>query len=208
MGPGLAILPHGSRSTAGWAELARRGDSCLPISVGLHCLRSEYGPNIKATFYPSTVYQMNIWVDADACPAVIKDILYRAAERAEVRLTLVANRSLRIPKSAYIRLLTVASGFDVADNEIVKRVAAGDLVITSDIPLAAEVIAKKGQALSPRGELFTTENIKARLNMRDFLDALRGSGINTGGPPVLSHSDRKAFADHLDRLLNQSSRTG
>lgn len=148
---------------------------------------------------------MNIWVDADACPAVIKDILYRAAERRGVALTLVANKDLRIPKSPLIRLLKVAAGFDVADAEIVKRVAAGDLVITGDIPLAAEVIAKGGHALSPRGDLFTTENIKARLNMRDFLDTLRGSGVNTGGPPALSHSDRKAFADHLDRLLTRSA---
>lgn len=147
---------------------------------------------------------MIIWVDADACPAVIKDILFKAAERAEIQLTLVANRNLRIPKSRYISLLKVASGFDVADNEIVKRVAVGDLVITGDIPLAAEVIEKGGQVLSPRGDMFTTENIRARLNMRDFMDTLRGSGINTGGPPALSHSDRKAFADHLDKLLTKS----
>ena len=149
---------------------------------------------------------MNIWVDADACPAVIKDILFRAAERAEVQLTLVANRNLRIPKSPYVNLLKVAAGFDVADNEIVKRVAVGDLVITGDIPLAADVIEKRGHALSPRGELFTPDNIKERLNMRDFMDTLRGSGINTGGPPALSHSDRKAFADNLDKLLTSSKK--
>ena len=149
---------------------------------------------------------MKIWVDADACPAVIKDILYRAAARAEVPLTLVANRNLQIPKSHRISLLKVASGFDVADNEIVKRVAAGDLVVTSDIPLAAEVIEKRAHALSPRGELYTPDNIKARLNMRDFMDTLRGSGINTGGPPALGQSDRKAFADHLDKLLTKHSR--
>jgi uncharacterized protein YaiI (UPF0178 family) len=144
---------------------------------------------------------MKIWVDADACPAVIKDILYRAAERSGVQLILVANRNLRIPKSHYVSLLQVTAGFDVADNEMVKRIAVGDLVITSDIPLAAEVIEKGGCSLSPRGELFTTENIRARLNMRDFMDTLRGSGINTGGPPALSHSNRKAFADHLDKLI-------
>jgi uncharacterized protein YaiI (UPF0178 family) len=149
---------------------------------------------------------MKIWVDADACPAVIKDILFRAAERAEMPLTLVANRSLQIPKSPRISLLKVASGFDVADNEIVKRVVAGDLVITGDIPLAAEVIEKGAHALSPRGELYTTDNIRARLNMRDFMDTLRGSGINTGGPPALSQSDRKAFADHLDKLLTKGAR--
>ena len=151
---------------------------------------------------------MNIWVDADACPAVIKDILYRAAERIGADLTLVANRNLRIPNSRYVRLLRVESGFDVADNEIIKRVAAGDLVITGDIPLAAVVIEKGGQALSPRGELFTTANIGARLSVRDFLDSLRGSGINTGGPPALSHRERKAFADHLDKLLNTHQRPG
>ena len=150
---------------------------------------------------------MKIWVDADACPAVIKDILYRAAERAEVPLTLVANRNLQIPNSPRVSLLTVASGFDVADNEIVKRVAAGDLVVTGDIPLAAEVIEKGAHALSPRGELYTSDNIKARLNMRDFMDTLRGSGIDTGGPPALSQSDRKAFADHLDKLLTKHSKT-
>ena len=149
---------------------------------------------------------MNIWVDADACPSVIKDILFRAAERAEVQLTLVANRNLRIPKSPYVNLLKVTAGFDVADNEIVKRVAVGDLVITGDIPLAADVIEKRGHALSPRGELFTPDNIKERLNMRDFMDTLRGSGINTGGPPALSHSDRKAFADNLDKLLTSSKK--
>lgn len=149
---------------------------------------------------------MKIWVDADACPAVIKDILYRAAERAGVQVTLVANRNLRIPNSRYISFLKVTSGFDVADNEIVKRVDVGDLVVTSDIPLAAEVIEKSGHALSPRGELFSTVNIKPRLNMRDFMDALRGSGINTGGPPALSQSDRKAFADHLDKLLTKRSK--
>ena len=121
-------------------------------------------------------------------------------------LTLVANRSLQIPKSPRISLLKVASGFDVADNEIVKRVVAGDLVITGDIPLAAEVIEKGAHALSPRGELYTTDNIRARLNMRDFMDTLRGSGINTGGPPALSQSDRKAFADHLDKLLTKGAR--
>jgi uncharacterized protein YaiI (UPF0178 family) len=147
--------------------------------------------------------KMKIWVDADACPAVIKDILYRAAERRRVPLTLVANKDLRIPKSPLISLLKVAQGFDVADAEIVKRIAAGDLVITGDIPLAAEVIAKGGQALSPRGDLFTTQNIKARLNMRDFMETLRSSGVNTGGPPALSQGDRKAFADQLDKWLTK-----
>ena len=144
---------------------------------------------------------MKIWVDADACPAVIKDILFRAAQRTGVELTLVANHPLRVPPSPMIQFLRVPPGFDIADNEIVKRVSANDLVITSDIPLAAEVIDKQGFALSPRGDLFTADNVKARLNMRDFMDTLRASGINSGGPPTLSAGDRQTFANHLDRLL-------
>jgi uncharacterized protein len=144
---------------------------------------------------------MKIWVDADACPAVIRDILFRAAERTGVQLTLVANQPVRIPPSRCIRFIQVASGFDVADNEIVKRLGAGDLVITGDIPLAAEVIEKGAHALNPRGELYSADNIRARLNMRDFMDTLRASGIDTGGPPTLSQSDRKSFADHLDKFL-------
>jgi hypothetical protein len=146
---------------------------------------------------------MNIWVDADACPVVIKDILFRAAERTRVQLTLVANQPVRIPPSRCIKFIQVASGFDVADNEIVKRLAAGDLVITGDIPLAAEVIEKGGYALNPRGELYSADNIRARLNVRDFMDTLRASGIDTGGPPALSQSDRKSFADHLDKILTR-----
>jgi len=144
---------------------------------------------------------LKIWVDADACPVVIKEILFKAAERTETQLTLVANQQIRVPPSRFINSVQVASGFDVADNEIVERLDAGDLVITGDIPLAADVIEKGGQALSPRGERFTTENIKARLNIRDFMDSMRGSGIDTGGPPALNQTDRKVFADHLDRIL-------
>lgn len=144
---------------------------------------------------------MKIWVDADACPVVIKEILFKAAERTRLQLTLVANQPISVPRSPFISTVQVSSGFDVADNEIVDRLEAGDLVITGDIPLAADVIEKGGRALSPRGEMFTTENIKARLNIRDFMDSLRGSGIDTGGPPALNQNDRKAFADHLDRLL-------
>ena len=146
---------------------------------------------------------MKIWVDADACPVVIKDILYRAAERTKTQVTLVANQSLEIPASHHISFLQVSQGFDVADNEIVKRMESGDLVITSDIPLAADVIEKGGTALSPRGELYTTNNIRARLNMRDFMETLRSSGVNTGGPPALNQSDRKAFANHLDQILTK-----
>jgi uncharacterized protein YaiI (UPF0178 family) len=146
---------------------------------------------------------MNIWVDADACPVVIKEILYKAARRTKVKLTLVANQAMQTPPDKNIISIQVSQGFDVADDEIVKLVEAGDLVITSDIPLAAEVIEKGGQALSPRGELFTENNIKPRLNMRDFLDTMRSSGEHTGGPPPLNKQDRQAFANHLDKLLTQ-----
>ena len=149
---------------------------------------------------------MKIWVDADACPVVIREILFRAAQRTGVETTLVANFPVRIPPALNIRFLQVAAGFDVADNEIVKRVESGDLVITSDIPLAAEVVEKGGQALSPRGELYTAENIRSLLNMRDFMDTMRASGVNTGGPPALNQADRQAFANQLDRLLAQSHR--
>jgi len=144
---------------------------------------------------------MKIWVDADACPVVIKEVLFRAAERTRVSLTLVANQPVHVPPSRWIKTIQVAPGFDVADDEIVKRLDRGDLVITADIPLAAEVIEKGGYALNPRGELYSAENIKARLNMRDFMDTMRASGLNTGGPSALSLSDRKSFADHLDTLL-------
>jgi len=146
---------------------------------------------------------MKIWVDADACPVVAKEILYRAAERTKVPIVLVANQALQTPNSSYIRTVQVPRGFDVADDEIVKKLTAGDLVITSDIPLAAEVIEKGGQALSPRGELHTTENIRARLNMRDFLDTMRASGLETGGPAAYSQRDRQAFANQLDQLLTK-----
>jgi uncharacterized protein len=147
---------------------------------------------------------MKIWVDADACPVVIKEILFRAAERTGIDLILVANQSVKTPPSKNISSLKVMAGFDVADNEIVKRTVAGDLVITADIPLAAEVIEKGGHALNPRGELYTTNTIKARLNVRDFMDTLRASGIHTGGPPPLNQNDRKAFADNLDKFLTRA----
>ena len=146
---------------------------------------------------------MKIWVDADACPVVIKDILFKAADRTKIYLTLIANQYIQTPPSPFINSLQVTSGFDVADDEIVKRCNKGDLVITSDIPLAYEIIEKQGLALSPRGELFTAENIKARLNIRDFMDTMRSSGVNSGGPPPLSQSDRQTFANHLDKLLTQ-----
>ena len=144
---------------------------------------------------------MDIWVDADACPVVIKEILFKAALRTNTMLTLVANQSISRPKSPFIQMKQVSSGFDVADDEIVKLSNQGDLVITSDIPLAAEVIEKGATALSPRGELFTSDNIRARLNMRDFLDTMRASGEHTGGPAALNQTDRQTFANHLDRIL-------
>lgn len=147
------------------------------------------------------VRTVKIWVDADACPGVIKDILFRAANRTGTLLTLVANQPIQVPASRFIRTIQVGSGFDVADNEIVKRLEAGDLVITADIPLAAEVIEKGGHALNPRGELYTEENIRARLNMRDFMDTLRASGVNTGGPAAISQRDRQEFGNSLDRFL-------
>ncbi len=145
---------------------------------------------------------MRIWVDADACPVVVKEILFRAAIRTGVQLTLVANQPLRTPPSSNIMTLQVPRGLDVADDEIVSRLDAGDLVITNDIPLAAEVIAKGGHALNPRGEMHTTENIGARLNMRDFLDTMRASGVQTGGgPAAFSQRDKQTFANSLDRIL-------
>lgn len=144
---------------------------------------------------------MKIWVDADACPGVIKDILFRAANRTGTLLTLVANQPLQVPSSRFIRTIQVGSGFDVADSEIVARLEPGDLVVTADIPLAADVIEKGAHALNPRGELYTTENIRARLNMRDFMDTLRASGVNTGGPPAISTRDRQEFGNSLDRFL-------
>jgi len=148
---------------------------------------------------------MQIWVDADACPKVIKEILFRAAERTRVQTTMVANRHMHTPRSEFVSLVVVASGVDEADEEIASRLSAGDLVITGDIPLASQVIEKGGQALSPRGELFTAENVGVRLNMRDFLESLRSSGsVDTGGPPPLVQADRQAFADNLDRILTRA----
>ncbi|MEW5792127.1 MAG: YaiI/YqxD family protein [Pseudomonadota bacterium] len=149
---------------------------------------------------------MQIWVDADACPGAIKEILFRAAERMPVPLTLVANQPLRTPPSRYIKTIQVSGGFDVADDEIAKRVQPGDLVVTADIPLAAAVIERGGHALSPRGEFYTPDNIRERLSLRNFMDELRGSGVNTGGPAAFSQSDRQAFANQLDRWLARSSR--
>jgi len=150
---------------------------------------------------------MNIWVDADACPVVIKEILFRAAERTQVPVTLVANQVIRVPNSRFVNFLQVASGFDVADDEIVRRAQEGDLVITSDIPLADEVLSKGAKVLTPRGEAYTLNNIKARLNIRDFMDTMRASGVQSGGPPPLNQADRANFANALDRWLSRALKT-
>ena len=142
-----------------------------------------------------------IWVDADACPRVIKDILFRAADRAGIPVILVANQAISVPGSRFIRSIQVKSGFDVADDYIVQQCEPGDLVITADIPLAAEVVEKDCFALNPRGEMYTAENVRQRLNMRDFMDTMRSSGLATGGPPPLSQQERQAFANQLDRFL-------
>lgn len=149
---------------------------------------------------------MRIWVDADACPNVIKDILFKAAERVRIPLILIANQAVATPPSRWISARRVPRGFDVADNEILKQLAPDDLVITADIPLAAEVVAQGGHALNPRGEFYTRENIRARLNLRDFMETLRASGIDTGGPAALSRADRQAFASQLDRYLQRHAR--
>lgn len=154
---------------------------------------------------PSPSPGSSIWVDADACPNVVKEILFRAAERTGVAVTLVANQPLRIPRMPNLRAVQVRPGFDVADGEIVKQVRSGDLVITADIPLAAEVIAKGADALSPRGERYSPDTIRGVLTLRDFMDTMRASGNVGGGPPPLSQADRNAFASHLDKWLSRRS---
>ena len=151
---------------------------------------------------------MQIWVDADACPGVIKDILYRVAERTQIQVTLVANQLMRVPGSKFIRALQVPSGADVADAEIVERLAAGDLVVTGDIPLAAQVLEKGGFALNPRGDFYTKDTIAQQLTMRAFMEELRSGGVDTGGPAAFSQADRQNFANALDRhLARQRPRT-
>lgn len=148
---------------------------------------------------------MQIWVDADACPGVIKEIIFRAAERLKIQTVLVANQMLRTPPSRYIRAIQVPSGFDVADRHIVDQVAPGDLVVTADIPLAALVIERRAHAINPRGELYTTANIQERLTMRNFMEGLRGAGVETGGPAAFSQADRQAFGNALDRFLARNA---
>lgn len=146
---------------------------------------------------------MQIWVDADACPKVIKEVLFRAADRAQVNTILVANQLIRTPASRFIRAVQVPSGFDVADNHIIESVVPGDLVITADIPLAALAIEQGAHALNPRGEFYTPDSIKQRLSMRNFLEELRSNGVNTGGPAVISLKDRQDFANQLDKFLSK-----
>ncbi len=145
---------------------------------------------------------MTIWVDADACPNAIRDILYKAARRTGVNLTLVANRAINTPRAPNIRAIQVSAGFDVADNFIVQQVEKGDLVISADIPLVAEVMEKGAQALNPRGEQYSHDTIGQKLNMRDFMDSMRSSGVQiSGGPPPMTAKDRMQFANHLDKYL-------
>lgn len=146
---------------------------------------------------------MKIWVDADACPAVIKEILYKAAARTKTRVVFVANRQMKIPKNSYIDFLKVQSGLDAADNKIVEQMEPDDLVITADIPLASKVVERGGIGINPRGEIYTAENIRERLSARDFLDTLRASGIETGGPPSLNKRDSQNFANSLDKILTR-----
>ena len=149
---------------------------------------------------------MVIWVDADACPNVIKDILFRAADRAKVMVTLIANQWIRVPPSPYIRSLQVVGGLDSADGEIVRRLERGDLVVTADIPLAALALDKGALALNPRGELYTPDTIAQRLSMRNFMEELRGAGVETGGPAAFGQADRQAFGNALDRFLAQHAK--
>lgn len=154
----------------------------------------------------STVPAMQIWVDADACPVVIKEILYRVADRLELPVTLVANQSLRVPPSRFVRTVQVPSGADVADQEIVRLLNPGDLVVTGDIPLASDVLKKGGYALNPRGEFYTNDNIAQQLSMRAFMEELRSGGVDTGGPAAFNQGDRQSFANSLDRHLQKYHR--
>jgi hypothetical protein len=151
---------------------------------------------------------MQIWVDADACPGAVKEILFRAAERRQIMVTLVANRMLKTPRSVWIKAIQVPQGFDVADNRIAELTQPGDLVITADIPLAAQALARGSRVIDPRGDVYTPDNIEERLSLRKFMEEVRASGIQTGGPPPFSAADGKAFADRLDRLLTRTGKAG
>jgi uncharacterized protein YaiI (UPF0178 family) len=169
---------------------------------------SSTAPHQPERFHNQQISIMKIWVDADACPNVIKDILCRAAERTRVTVTFVANQEVRVPPSRFIRAVRVAPGFDVADHAIANAVEAGDLVITADIPLAALVVENGAEALNPRGERYTADNIRQRLTMRNFMEELRSSGVDIGGPAGLSQADRQEFANQLDRLLRRHEQGG
>ncbi|TAH47369.1 MAG: YaiI/YqxD family protein [Elusimicrobia bacterium] len=170
-------------------------------------LKSSVWPRQRTSLIDAPAKQGSpcIWVDADACPNVIKDILFRAAERARVETILVANQRIRTPPSRFVRSIQVTGGLDAADEEIVSRIKTGDLVITADIPLAARVLEKGALALNPRGELYTSDSIGQRLSMRNFMDELRGAGVNTGGPAGLHPRDRQAFANQLDTWLSRQT---
>lgn len=181
-------------SLAGTKNIIKRAVDAthLPGSLPLQCANPSFSFN---------EFAMHIWVDADACPAVIKDILFRVAERLQLDVTLVANKLIRVPGSRFIRALQVPAGADAADAEIVARVSPGDIVVTGDIPLAALVLEKGGMPLNPRGEWYTKDTIAQQLTMRAFMEELRGSGVDTGGPAAFSHADRQNFANALDREL-------
>ena len=149
----------------------------------------------------SSLPTMTLWIDADACPRILREVIFRAADRHRLPTIFVANQPVGITPSTLIRSIQVSGGADMADQEIVSRMKAGDLVMTQDIPLAAQVIEKGGTALHPRGEVFTTENVRARLHLRDFMDSLRGAGVQTGGPPPLNDRDKKQFADGLEKTI-------
>jgi uncharacterized protein YaiI (UPF0178 family) len=178
----------------------------MPSATILH-MTIERSLQLAVTIRPPAdpiQFLMHIWVDADACPAVIKDILFRVAERLQLKLTLVANQLIRVPGSRFIRALQVPAGADAADAEIVERVSPGDIVVTGDIPLASLVLDKGGLPLNPRGEWYTKDTIAQQLTMRSFMEELRGSGVDTGGPAAFSHADRQNFANALDRELARS----
>jgi len=146
---------------------------------------------------------MRVWVDADACPRPVKEVVFRASERRGVRVTLVANRSMHVPRSELVDLIVVPQGFDVADERIVDELSSGDLVVTADVPLAAAVLERGGHAVNPRGEMYTEENIGERLSVRDFMDELRSTGVETGGPAAFGKKDVQAFSNQLDRFLTR-----
>jgi len=192
-------------------ECQRRTPLILPALSGIRqapCMQQENETETAPETTTGSNLPMRLWVDADACPKAVKEIVYRAAERLKIHTSFVANSKLTLPRSAYLHFVLVEAGFDVADKEITRMMQAGDLVITADIPLAADAIGKGGYALNPRGEFYTQDNVKSALSMRNFMDGLRGAGTITGGPAAFSQRDRTAFANQLDRFLTQHQKTG